>query len=76
MYYSHTCTYCGRVFYTFNDNKETAAATLYTGIKQHLKDYGEDEKEYEMDDGPTLDTNQIYSEMTSQNEAPSGGYEL
>lgn len=76
MYYSFPCTYCGKVFYTYNENKESAANTLYTGVKAHLKEYGEDEKEYELDDGKTLDTNQIYSEMSGESEIPSGGYEL
>ncbi len=76
MYYSYTCTYCGRLFYTFNDNKEAAANTLYDGIKSHLKEYGEDEKEHQLDDGRTLDTSQIYSEMSGYDDEPSGGYEI
>src|SRR5688572_16967525 len=76
MYYSYNCTYCGRVFYTYNENKETAANTLYDGVKNHLKEYGEDQKEFELHDGREMDTNQIYSEMTGYDEAPSGGYEL
>jgi hypothetical protein len=76
MYYSFNCTYCGRVFYTFNENKETAANTLYDSVKAHLKEYGEDEKEYEMDDGHQMDTDQIYSEMNGFDEAPTGGYEV
>ena len=76
MYYSHTCTYCSKVFYTYNENKEAAANTLYAGIKQHLKEYGEDEKEHELDDGAYEDVNQIYSEMDGSTEVPTGGYEL
>lgn len=76
MYYSHTCTFCSKVFYTSNDNKETAANTLCAGIKAHLKEYGEDEKEHVLENGKTLDTNLIYSEMIGDEEAPSGGYEL
>ncbi len=76
MYYSHTCTFCKKVFYTVNSNKETAANTLYTGIKAHLREYGEDEKEHVLENGKTLDTNQIYSEMIGEEEPPSGGYEL
>jgi hypothetical protein len=76
MYYSFPCTYCGRLFYTYNGNKESAATTLYNGVKQHLKEYDEDRKEYEMDDGPTLDIEQIYHEASSANDRPSGGYEL
>lgn len=76
MYYSYNCTYCGRLFYTYNENKEQAAHILYSGIKAHLKDYDEDDKEYKMDDGEKVDSDMIYREMTSYNEAPSGGYEL
>ncbi len=76
MYYSHTCTYCSKVFYTYNEHQESAANTLYNGIKKHLKEFGEDEKEYELDDGAYEDINQIYSEMDNSTEAPSGGYEL
>ena len=76
MYYSDTCSYCSRLFYTFNDHKEYAAQTLYAGIKQHLIDYSEDEKEHKFDDGPSLDTNEIYNEMVESNEPPAGGYEL
>jgi hypothetical protein len=76
MYYSDRCSYCSRVFYTFSDRKEQAAATLYAGIKQHLQDYGEDEKEHKFDDGASLDTNEIYAELTESNEPPAGGYEL
>jgi hypothetical protein len=75
MYYSFSCTYCGRSFYTFNNNKSAAAATLYTAIKQHLIDYGEDEKEYEMDDGHQMDTDQIYAGMVGYDEEP-GGWEV
>ena len=76
MYYSHSCTYCSKLFYTFNENKETAAQTLYAGIKAHLKDYGEDEKEHQLDDGAYEDINQIYSEVIEAEDAPSGGYQL
>lgn len=76
MYYSHTCTYCSKVFYTYNENQESAANTLYVGIKAHLKEYGEDEKEHELDDGAYEDVNQIYSEMDESAEPPTGGYEL
>jgi hypothetical protein len=76
MYYSYPCTYCGKVFYTYNENKEAAANTLYNGAKQHLKEYGEDDKEHELDDGVYEDVNQIYSEMDGSAEPPTGGYEL
>lgn len=75
MYYSYPCPYCGKVFYTFNTNREQASHTLYQSIKQHLIDYNEDHKEYEMDDGEQADSNQIYSGMSESNEPPAGGYE-
>lgn len=76
MYYSQPCSHCSYVFYTYNDNKEIAAQTLYDAIKQHLIETGEDDKEYKYDDGPREDTNEIYGEMTSSSEPPSGGYEV
>lgn len=75
MYYSYKCTYCGRLFYTFDRNKEHAANRLYHTVKQHLIDYNEDHKEYEMDDGEHADTEQIYREMTESPTPPPGGYE-
>ena len=74
MYYSFSCTYCRRVFFTFDTDKHRAAVTLYRTIKQHLIDYNEDEKEYELDDGERVDTDQIYAEMKSSHHAPNGGY--
>lgn len=76
MYYSFPCTYCGKIFYTFNDSKEAASQTLYTGIKQHLAEYGEDDKEHQLDDGPEKDEDEIYNAVTESNEIPAGGYEL
>lgn len=75
MYYTFKCTYCGRLFYTYNSSKEQASVILYRTIKKHLSDYDEDKKEYEMDDGEKIDTDQIYYTMTGSNEAPPGGYE-
>lgn len=74
MYYSFPCTYCRRVFYTYDTNKHQAALTLYRTIKQHLIDYDEDKKEYELDDGEHIDTNQIYAEMKTSAHTPRGGY--
>lgn len=74
MYYSDKCPYCGKIFYVFNDNKEAASHTLYTGIKQHQAEYDEDRKEYTMDEGEEKESNEIYSEMTESNEPPAGGY--
>jgi hypothetical protein len=76
MYYSHQCSYCSKVFYTYNDNKWNAAADLYKAIKQHLIDYDEDHKEHEFDDGPYQDTKDVYAEMSESNQPPSGGYEV
>ncbi len=76
MYYSHPCSYCGKIFYTYNSDRSKAAETLYYGIKKHLVDYGEDAKEHELDDGPSMDVAQIDASMTELAAAPAGGYEL
>ena len=76
MYYQHKCSYCGRLFYTFDDNKERAATTLYEGIKKHLKDYDEDHKEHQFDEAPSIEEYQMYKEMTETSDEPMGGYEL
>lgn len=76
MYYSHACSYCARVFFTFHTSKERASETLYYGIKQHLIEYNEDHKENDFDDGPSIDINEIFSIVTESEESPAGGYEL
>jgi hypothetical protein len=76
MYYTHKCSYCSRVFYTYNDNKEAAAHTLFVGIKKHLVDYGEDHKEYEFDDEHQTEVDEMYYAATESPHAPAGGYEL
>lgn len=76
MYYSHPCSYCHKVFYVHADSKDQASKALYAGIKQHLIDYGEDEKEHEFDDGPSVDTNEVYGNISESNDPPSGGYPL
>lgn len=76
MYYAHSCSYCTKVFYTYQDRKEDAAKILYTGIKKHLIEYDEDHKEFKFDDGVEVDTNEVYYELTEHIEPPSGGYEL
>ena len=76
MYYSYPCSYCGKVFYTFNDDREQAAQILYNGIKEHLKQYDEDHKEYEFDEDPEIETNQMYQNMTETKDIPQGAYEL
>ncbi len=76
MFYSHQCSYCNKIFYTFNDSKYNAAGILYNGIKQHLQQYGEDDKEHKFDDLPSVDTDEVYKEMTEANAAPAGGYQI
>jgi hypothetical protein len=76
MYYIHPCSYCNKVFYTFDDNKSRASQTLYYGIKKHLIDYDEDHKEYDFDDGPEIDSNEVYAKMEERNSPPAGGYVL
>jgi hypothetical protein len=56
-------------------HKQRASETLYGTVKQHLIDTGEDSKEYEMDDGATEDSHQIYAEMTVSDHRPAGGFE-
>ncbi len=76
MYYSYPCSYCGKIFYTFSDNKEIAANTLYQGIKEHLQSYDEDHKEYQFDEAPQIEVRQMYSAMTETSDKPQGGYVL
>lgn len=76
MYYSHSCTYCSKVFYTYHSIKEAAAEILYKGIKSHLIEYQEDHKEYELDEGPSIEIDQMYYAISETEEAPAGGYEL
>lgn len=76
MHYSHSCSYCSKVFYTFSNSKEQAARALYYGIKQHLQDYDEDHKEYQFDDGPEIDIDEVYAALSESSERPSGGYEV
>lgn len=75
MYYSHTCSYCSKLFYTYNEDKDLAAKTLYAGIEAHMKEYNESEDASFYHD-PELDTNRIYSEIVESSEEPSSGYEL
>lgn len=75
MYYSYKCPYCGRVFYTYDTDRERASRTLYASIKQHLIDYNEDHKEYELDDGEREDSDQIYAGMSESKDEPVGAYE-
>ena len=75
MYYSHPCSYCSKVFYTYNADKWKAASILYTAIKKHLTDYDEDHKEYKFDDGEAIDTKEVFAAMIESTEPPAGGYE-
>ena len=45
-------------------------------INKHLTEYGEDDKEHQLDDGPSADTAEIYAAMIESTEAPSGGYHI
>lgn len=76
MYYSHPCSYCTKVFYTYSNSKHQASKILYSGIKKHLIDYNEDHKEYDFDDGPSIDTNEVYHALKVTKHPPAGGYEL
>lgn len=76
MYYAHNCSYCNKLFYTYQDNRERASEVLYHGIKKHLIDYGEDHKEYEFDEAPEIEINQLYRSIVELSDEPSGGYEL
>lgn len=76
MYYSHPCSYCSKIFYTYSNNRYDAAKALYEGIKKHLTDYDEDNKEHTFDDGPEIDTNEVLAAMTESKEPPPGGYEV
>lgn len=76
MYYAHNCSYCNKLFYTYQSTREQAAQVLYHGIKKHLIDYGEDHKEYEFDETPEIEIDQLYKTIVELSEEPSGGYEL
>jgi len=76
MFYSHPCSYCSKIFYTYNSSKFEAAKILYATIKKHLIEYNEDHKEFAFDDGPQVDTDEVYSAMSESTEAPAGGYEV
>ena len=76
MYYVHTCSWCTKVFYTYHNNREEASKILYIGIKEHLVEYGEDHKEHEFDEDPTIEIDQMYAALVETEEEPAGGYEL
>jgi hypothetical protein len=76
MYYVRSCSFCSKVFYTYNNNREEAAKALYNGIKKHLIEYNEDDREYEFDEYPEKEEDQMYYEMQEAEEPPVAGYEL
>lgn len=76
MYYIRSCTYCSKVFYTYQDRKEDAAKVLYEGLKKHLTEWGEDHKEYELDEAPEIEIDQMYYEVIESEEEPASAYEL
>ncbi|MBI1862667.1 hypothetical protein HYS00_00950 [Candidatus Microgenomates bacterium] len=76
MYYSYKCAVCGKVFYTFNDNKQIAAQILYNGIQTHIKDYKEDHSEYDFKEAPDREIYKMYYNAAETSEAPAGGYML
>lgn len=59
----------------YDTNREHASQVLYYSIKQHLIDYNEDHKEYELDDGEREDSDQIYEHMKESRHKPPAGYE-
>lgn len=75
MYFSHKCTYCGRLFAVNETDKYKASEQLYEIIKAHLKEYNEDHKEYKMDDGKIVDSAEILQDMTGSPDKPSGSYD-
>lgn len=76
MYYSYPCPYCGKIFYAFGDDKNQTIKVLFTGIKKHLVDYGEDKEEYKFINEEENEENEMYSEISGTPEAPSGGYQV
>ena len=79
MFYSYPCPVCGKVFYTFNQSREEAAQTMYSGLEKHIQDYQEENSGYDNLDhqGKEFeDQNTVYSNMSSSQVAPEGGYNL
>lgn len=76
MYYVHPCSYCRKVFYVYAHDKMQAAEALYRGIKAHLIEWNEDNREYEFDDYPEKEINQMYYAMQEMNDPPQGAYEI
>lgn len=76
MYYKHACSWCAKIFYTYHDSREGAARKLFEGIKRHLVEYGEDHKEYQFDEAPSIEVNQMYYAMSESTDKPYGDYEV
>lgn len=76
MYYSHACPVCGKVFYSFNDDRYKAADALAAGIKQHLIDYNEDDRETDFDYGQSFNAKYVSERMAQSESVPPGGYPL
>lgn len=76
MYYSHSCSYCSKIFYTYHSSRQGASKVLFEGIKKHLIEYGEDHKEYMFDEDSSIEVNQMYYAMTEHEDEPAGDYEL
>lgn len=76
MYYLRSCTYCTKIFYTYHNNREQAAKIIFEGLKAHLIEYDEDHKEYQLDETPEIEIDQMYYEVIESEEEPAGGYEL
>jgi hypothetical protein len=76
MYYSYNCPYCSRLFYTYNSYRKSAASVLYYGIKDHLIKYNEDHKEFQLDDPPRIEINDMLYNMSEHETRPRGGYFL
>jgi hypothetical protein len=76
MYYTYSCVICGRVYYTFNENKQTAAQILYNGFMSHIKEYGEDHSEYDFRESPDKELYKMYYAMKESESVPYGAFML
>jgi hypothetical protein len=75
MYYSHPCSYCGKVFYTYLDgDRYKAAEILHDRIVEHLHAYGEHDKEYDFDDGREIDMMEVYNQLSESSSPPENAY--
>jgi hypothetical protein len=76
MFYRYPCSWCGRIFYTYSSNsdKEVAAGILYDAIKAHQKEYNEDFREHNLDDGKFADSEEIEGGIKESEKIPEDGY--